>query len=73
MPGFLKFLSMNVCMHACVDVCVCLPPRLLLTSVMMWRDYVYKLYSIYIASVVGMVSGRGLSIDAHCRKQSNKS
>ena len=36
-PGFLELLlSANVCMRACV--CVCLPPRLLITSGMMWCD-----------------------------------
>ena len=42
-PGFLELLlSANVCMLVCVCVCVfacvCPPPRLLITSDVMWCD-----------------------------------
>ena len=36
-PGFLELLlSANVCMLVCVFACVCVPPRLLITSGVMW-------------------------------------
>ena len=36
-PGFLK-LFLCGCLYACVCLCVCPPPRLLITSGVMWRD-----------------------------------
>ena len=54
--------------------------RLPLTSGVMWHDMVdsiwwilNKLNNFYIADVVGMVSGCGLSIEVHHRNQPNKS
>ena len=52
-------------MHVCL--CVCSPRRLLITSGMMWCDidpiwyFLNKFYGYYIAAVVGIVSGHGLS------------
>ena len=55
MPGFLKLL-LSVKSVACVLVCacVCLPPRLLITSGMIWTiyDWLNKFYSFYMATVV---------------------
>ena len=71
MPGFLKLLlSMNVCMHMCLCVCVCPPPRLLITSGVMWcdidpYDWLNKFYGFYMAAVIGINSGRDLSIYIH--------
>ena len=66
-PGFLEsFLSANVCMHLCLRVCVCVfvcpPPRLLITSDVMWcdidpYDWLNKSYGFYMAAVVGIDSG----------------
>ena len=36
-------------------------------------DWLNKLYSFYIAAVVSMISGRGISMDEHRRNQPNKS
>ena len=52
-------------MHVCV--CVCVPPRLLITSGVMWcdidpYDWSNKFYGFYMAAVVGIVSGCGISI-----------
>ena len=69
---------MSVAMHAyvyvCMCVCVCPPPRLTLTSGVIWTpyDWLNQLYSFHIAAVVGMVSGCGLGIDVYCRNQPNK-
>ena len=67
-----------VCVHVCVCVCVCtcvcvracvfLPPRLLITSGMMWCDidpygWLNKFYSCCIATVAHMLNERGLGID----------
>ena len=52
----------------CVLVCVSVP-RLLLTSSMMWCDTAV-LWQLY---VVGIVNGRGLSIDMRHGNQPNKS
>ena len=65
---------MCVCVFACMCVCVCvcvcvgLPPRLLITSGVMWHDidpidWLNKFYSRYMAIVAIIVNGRGLGID----------
>ena len=51
-------------------VCVCPPPRLLLTSGVMWCDidpynWLNKFYDFYVAVVVGISSGRDVSIYMH--------
>ena len=56
----------------CVFVCVCPPPRLLITSGVMWcdidsRHWLNKFYSCYMATVVVIVNGRGLGIDTRHR------
>ena len=65
-----------VCVFACMCVCVCVcvhpPPRLLITSGVMWHDmnpidWLNKFYSCYMAIVVIIINGRGLSIDTHHR------
>ena len=63
---------MSVCVFVCVFVyvCVCPPPRLFITSGMMWRDidpydWLNKFYSCYMAIVVIIVNERGLGIDTH--------
>ena len=58
-------------MCVCVFVCVCLPPRLLITSGMMWRDMdlirlVKQVLQLYMATVVVIVNGHGLEIGTHC-------
>ena len=66
-------------LHVCLCVGVCLSaPRLPVTSDVMWHDIdhirlVKQALQLYIAVVVGMVSGHGLSIDVHNRKQPNNS
>ena len=54
-----------VCVRMCVSVC--LPPRLLTTSGMIWTayDWLNKFYSFYMAAVVIIGSGRGLRIEVH--------
>ena len=69
-PSFLELLlSANV--HMCVCVCMCFAcvsaPRLLITSGMMWcdidpYDWLNKFNGFYMAAVVGIISGRDLSI-----------
>ena len=58
-PGFLELLlSVNVCML------VCPPPRLLISSDVIWTpfDWSNKFYGFYMAAVVNINSGRGISI-----------
>ena len=49
------------------------PPRLLITSVMIWTPYdlLHKSYSFYVAAVVSIITKHGLSIDA-CQNPPNK-
>ena len=53
-------------MYVCVSVC--LPPRLLITSGVMWTpyDWLNKFYSFYMAAVVVIGSGCDLRIEARC-------
>ena len=49
-------------------MCVCLPPRLLITSGVMWRDMdpmrlVKQVLKLYMATVVAIVNGHVLGID----------
>ena len=71
------------CLYMCVCVCVCecaclcecaSTPRLLITTGMIWTlyDWLNKLYSFYVATVVSIISRCGLGIDAHCENQPNK-
>ena len=58
----------------CMHLYVCLLPRLLITSSMMWcgmdpNDQSSKFYNFYIVAVVVIVSKCGLKIEAHCRNQ----
>ena len=53
-------------------VCVCLRPRLLITSGVMWRDIdpiglVKQALQLYMVTVVVIVNGRGLAIGTHHR------
>ena len=45
-------------------MCLCPPPRLLITSGMIWTpyDWLNKFYSFYMAAEVVISSGRGLRI-----------
>ena len=62
-PWFLSIASVRERQY----VCVCLPPRLLITSGVMWcdidpYDWLNKFYGFYMAAVVGIGSGRDVSI-----------
>ena len=55
----------------CMHVCVCPSPRLLITSGVMQcnidpYDWLNKFYGFYMAAVVGIISGRDISI--HMRR-----
>ena len=69
MPSFLK-----LCFICNVSMCVCLPPRLLITSGIIWTpyDWLNKFYSFYMAAIVDIISRRGLSFDVHYENQCNK-
>ena len=56
-------------MRTCVSA-----PRQLITSGVIWTsyDWLNKLYSFYVAALVGIVSRHGLSIDAWFENQANK-
>ena len=67
-----------VCVCVCMCACVCPPPRLLITSGVMWRDmdpydWLNKFYSCYMATVVVIVNGRGLGIGTRRRYKPHKS
>ena len=59
----------------CVCVFVCPPPRLLITSGVIWTpyDWLNKGYSFYMAAVVVIGNGRGLRFEARHRNLPNKS
>ena len=64
-PGFLELLlSVNVCMRVRVCLHVCPPPRLLITSGVIWTPYDWskKLYSFYMAAEVNIDSGCDVSM-----------
>ena len=63
---FLKIVSVRT--SVCVFVCVCPPPRPLITSGVIWTpyDWLNKFYSFYMAAEVVTGSGCGLRIKAHC-------
>ena len=65
-PGFLKLF---LCGRLYVCVFVCPPPRLLITSGVIWTpyDWLNKFYSCYMATVVVIINGRGLGIDTRRR------
>ena len=70
------FLEIDLVREVCVSVC--LPPRLVITSGVMWRDmdpydWLNKYYSFFMAAIVGIISRRGFRIKAHHRNQPNKS
>ena len=48
-------------------MCVCPPPRLLITSGMIWSpyDWLNNFYSFYVAAVVVIDDGYGLTVKAH--------
>ena len=66
---------MCVCVYLCVYVCVCMHAcvRLLPPGYysMMWHD-MDPIKHFYMAAVVGIVSRRGLRVEACCRNHSNK-
>ena len=53
----------------CICVCVLSAPQLLITisRILIPYDWLNKLYSFYVAAVVGIVNRCGVSSDAHCR------
>ena len=63
MPGFLKLIQCRR-LYVCVFVCVCLPLRLLITCgvILTLYDWLTKFYSCYVATVVGIVDGRGICV-----------
>ena len=63
-PGFLKLFLCGR-LYVCLCMCVCPPPRLLITCGVIWApyDWLNKFYSRYMAVVVVIVNGRGLGID----------
>ena len=67
MPGYLKIDSMQI---AGMCECVCLLPRQLITSGMMWHDinsysWLNKLYSCYMATLAIIVNGHALGFNMH--------
>ena len=66
---------MCMCVCVCVCVCVCSAPRLVIASSMIWipYDWLNKFYSFYVGAIVGIVSRCGLTIEACCRNQPDKS
>ena len=73
MPGFLR--KINFVWDS--GVSVCLLPKLLITSEMLWTpfDWLNKFYNFYMAAVIGINSSHGLTITIKvCHiKQPNKS
>ena len=70
-PAHAWFLKIDP-VWTCVCVCVSPPPRLLITSGVMWCDIdsrrlVKQVYSCYMATVVIIVNGHGLGIDTRHR------
>ena len=57
---------LRVSSYVCISVCVY--PRLLITSgvILTPYDWSNKFYGFYIAAVVGIISGRGLSMHTFC-------
>ena len=58
---------MCICVCVFVCVCVCPPPKLVITSGVMWCDmdpcdWLNKFYSCNMATVVVIITGRGLGI-----------
>ena len=55
----------------CTDICICVcpPPRLLITSSMIWTpcDWLNKFYGCYMATVVVIIKGHGLGIGTRHR------
>ena len=75
MPGFLKISllqEVRVCVgvYACVHVSI---PKLLVSGGMIWTpyDWLNKFYNFCMAAIVGIVSRRGLGIEAHRINQPN--
>ena len=61
---FLKIASVREYLYVCMCVFVCPPPRLFITSGVIWTlyDWLNKFYGFYMAAVVGIVSGHDVSI-----------
>ena len=68
---FLKIDSVQISVCGCVYP----PPRLLITSDVIWTsyDWLIKFYTCYIAAVVIIDDGRGLWVETCRINQSNKS
>ena len=67
-PGFQKLILSAMC------VSVCPPPRLIITSGMIWApcDWLNKFCSLCMAAIVGIVSRRGFRNEVRHRNQPNK-
>ena len=65
---------LSVYVSVCVCVCMCLCMCVRSTSDVIWTpyDWVNKLYSFYVATVVSIINGRGFSIDTCHKNQPNK-
>ena len=74
-PVHAWFLKINPVCKVCVCVSVYPPPRLVITSGLIWTlyDWLNKFYSFCIVAIVGIISRRDLIIEAHCRNLLNKS
>ena len=65
------YVCVCVCMYVFVCACMCPPPRLpVLPSGVIWAPYdrLNKFCSLYMAAVVGIISGHYLSIETCCRE-----
>ena len=65
----------RACVRPCVRACVHPPLRLLITSGVIWTpyDWLNKIYSFYMAAVVIIDDGRGLTVEVCHINQPNKS
>ena len=74
-PGFYRLILSAKCVYVCVCMSVCPPPRLVITSGVMWTpyDWLNKYHSFCMAAIVNIISRHGLRIEAHRRNQTNKS
>ena len=74
-PGQRLDVCMCVCVRVRTYVSACPPPRLLITSGVIWTsyDWLNKFYSCYMATVVVIVNGRGLGIGTRRRHKPHKS
>ena len=72
-PAHIWFLEIHLVRKVCVSVCP--PPRLVITSGVIWTpyDWLKKYYSFCMAAIVSIVSRCGLRIEVRHRNQPDKS